>query len=219
MDSLGQVILILKMGLNIAPPAIYFLILGLVNSHSRPHIVSSRSDWLGLTCVFFPVVLYPVIILANRGYYLPACACILLFALIVYLSLPRVDAGWVVYNISIDRAKTLIVQTLQDEGIAYQCDDNRTIRLPANSISMKLSSFALLKNVTISVEAGENYDIETLMLIEANLKNSLESVEVSSNLSGPALLITGTLMLILPLFMMVRNIDAFVRVVSDLLPV
>ena len=61
MDTNAQVILVLKLVLNIAPPALYFVILGLVNSQSRPHLISSRNDWLALMVVFFPVLLFPVL--------------------------------------------------------------------------------------------------------------------------------------------------------------
>ena len=53
--------------LNVAPIALYFLFLGLVNSHARPHRVSSRADFVALTSVMVPVLFWPVPALVVSG--------------------------------------------------------------------------------------------------------------------------------------------------------
>jgi len=219
MDSASQVILILKLALNIAPPALYFVILGLVNSQSRPHLISSKNDWLALICVFFPIVIYPSIILASWGYYLLAIAIIAVIATGLVISLPKPGAGWVIYNASKSCVRNLIIKSLEKNNIDYRLENNkRTIVLPKHNIIIKLAGFALLKNVTITVnQLSDNH--RTINLLEDELSNRLECIESGYNIIGPAMLVAGTSMLILPLMMMVRHIDAFVRVVSELLPV
>ena len=55
-----QVVDVLMLVGNVAPVAIYFLTLGLVNSHSRPYLTTSRSDFLSLTIVLIPLFLWPL---------------------------------------------------------------------------------------------------------------------------------------------------------------
>ncbi len=220
MESTSQVILILKLALNIAPPALYFVVLGLVNSQSRPHLISSKNDWLALICVFFPVVIYPSIILASWGYYSLAVAIIIAIAAGLVLSLPKPSDGWVIYNASKSSVRNLIIKSLEKYNIEYQLKDNsRTIVLAEHDIIMKLSGFALLKNVTITISCQRKENHQLIESLEAELANQFESIKSGYNIIGPAMLVAGTSMLILPLMMMIRHIDAFVRVVSGLLPV
>src|SRR5262245_6602083 len=53
--------------LNVAPIALYFLVLGLVNSHARPYRISSRSDFVALTSVIVPFLFWPVPSLVVSG--------------------------------------------------------------------------------------------------------------------------------------------------------
>jgi hypothetical protein len=216
MDTNEQVILVLKLALNIAPPALYFVILGLVNSQSRPHLISSRNDWLGLMVVFFPILLFPVLWLAAGGYYWAAVLTILLAGAGVYASLPKTGSGWVIYNCSRFQILKAMLTSLEECGLGYEIDSSDVIRLPGAGIELRVSGFPLLKNTTISIY-GEA-DPEIIQRLEVCLEARLNNVECVMNPSGPAMLIAGTSMLILPLLMMVRHMDAFVRVVSDLLP-
>ncbi len=218
MDTNSQVILVLKLALNIAPPALYFVILGLVNSQSRPHLISSRSDWVTLISVFCPVLLFPAMWLAAGGHYLTGLLAVAIVALGVYFSLPRPRSGWVVYNCSRIRLFEALVAALSRGGIEFQVVDSQQIRLPRHQVDLKLSGMPLLKNMTISVISQDEQGVLTAQL-ERHLRDQLDEVETNVNPSGPALLVTGTSMLILPLLMMVRHMNAFVRVVSDLWPV
>ncbi len=223
MDSTSQVILILKLALNIAPPALYFVILGLVNSQSKPHLISSRNDWLALVCVFFPVVIYPSIVLASWGYYLLSVTIIGIIAIGLMISSPKEGVGWVIYNTSKAVVRNWIVKGFDKYDIEYQFKNSKSvIRLPKEKIFVKLSGFSLLRNVTVSLgsdDKNSNINSEISDIIEKELKINVMNVESGVNIIGPAMLVAGTSMLILPLMMMIRHIDAFVRLVSDLLPV
>jgi hypothetical protein len=218
MDTNAQVILVLKLALSIAPPALYFVILGLVNSQSRPHLISSRSDWLALIIVFFPVLLYPAVWLFTGGYYLSGIVAAALAGVGVYLSLPRPQSGWVVYNCSRCVVYRSLQAALTDARIRYEAVEDNLLYLPDHRVELRISALPLLKNTTITI--GSVCRRQALIdLIEQNLRDRLDRVETLLNPSGPAMLIAGTSMLILPLLMMVRHIDAFVRVVCDLWPV
>ncbi len=229
MDSTSQVILILKLILNIAPPALYFVILGLVNSQSRPHLISSRNDWLGLVCVFFPVVIYPSIVLASWGYYIPAVLIIIAIGIGLLISLPKPDSGWVIYNISTTSARQLILRTLEKYDIRYEIGREKDIiKLPEENSVIKISGFPLLRNVTIYFDADanesnaqiqKNRQTQISRILDEELGTRVAFIESGINVIGPAMLLAGSTMFILPLMMMIRHIDAFVRVFSDLLPV
>jgi hypothetical protein len=217
MDTNEQVILVLKLVLNIAPPALYFVILGLVNSQSRPHLISSRNDWLALTVVFLPVILFPVFWLAATGLYAMAVMTILLAVVVLYASLPKSGSGWVIYNCSREHVCNVLLKSLDKIGIDYEINTAELICLPKEGVELRISGLALLRNTTISIYA-ENPESEVLQRLEKVFNAQLGNVECAMNPSGPAMLIAGTSMLILPLLMMVRHMDAFVRVVSDLFP-
>jgi hypothetical protein len=217
MDTNAQVILVLKLALNIAPPALYFVILGLVNSQFRPSLITSRRDWLALMVVFFPVMLYPALWLATSGY-VPAGAIVLLLgAAGVYLTLPKFDSGWVVYNCSRADVVRSLLAAMDDIGIDYDLRDDDRIYLPASDIELELSGLPILRNTTITI-LSKGVTSEVVEQIEISLRQRLEGIECAMNPSGPAMLLGGTAMLVLPLLMMVHHMDAFVRVVSDFLP-
>jgi hypothetical protein len=218
MDTNAQVILILKLALNIAPPALYFVILGLVNSQSRPHLISSRNDWLALIVVFSPILLFPALWLASGGYYPAALVAVALAALGVYFSLPKPQSGWVIYNCSRLQVRKALLSALAEMRIEYEIMSPKLIHLPRYRMDLNFSSLSLLKNTTITVHS---YQLRKPLIdqIEHHFQEHLDRVENALNPSGPAMLIAGTSMLILPLLMMVRHIDAFVRVVCDLWPV
>jgi hypothetical protein len=218
MDTNAQVILVLKLALNIAPPALYFVILGLVNSQSRPHVISSRKDWLALIVVFSPVLLFPALWLASGGFFLTGVLAVALAGLGVYFSLPKPQSGWVIYNCSRLEVRRALFSALTEMGIDYEIINPKLIHLPQYRMDLSFSSLPLLKNTTITVHSFQSRE-ELIDQIENCLRGNLDGVENALNPSGPAMLIAGSSMLILPLLMMVRHIDAFVRVVCDLLPV
>lgn len=210
--------MVLKLALNIAPPALYFVILGLVNSQSRPHIISARNDWLALIIVFCPILLYPAIWLATGGHYLAGILALALAGMVIYFSLPKPQSGWVIYNCSRFRLQRSLFSALTAGGLDYEMVNSQLIHLPKHHVDLRLSSLPLLKNTTINVVSSRPRD-HLIDQLGKNLRHQLDQVENAVNPSGPALLITGTSMLILPLLMMVRHMDAFVRVVCDLWPV
>ncbi len=218
METNAQVILVLKLALNIAPPALYFVILGLINSQSRPHLFSSRNDWLTLMIVFCPVLLYPAVWLATGGFYLAGMIAVVLAGAAIYCSLPKSYTGWVIYNCSRTFVRRSLLAALAESGVEFEEISYQSIFVPQYKIEFYLSGFSLLRNTTISISAPES-KAGLIREIENKLYRYLDSVESAINPSGPAMLIAGTTMLILPLLMMVRHIDAFVRVVSDLLPI
>ena len=99
----------------------------------------------------------------------------------------------------------------------YECRDDDHIYLPEQDIELGLSGLPILRNTTVSISSDGSAP-QAIQELEARFRYRLENIECVMNPSGPAMLLAGTAMLVLPLLMMVRHMDAFVRVVSDFLP-
>ena len=56
MESVQQVILVLKVLVLVAPIAVYFMLLGLLNSQPTPRLINARSDFLILTAALCPLL-------------------------------------------------------------------------------------------------------------------------------------------------------------------
>ena len=146
-----------------------------------------------------------------------AVITILLAMVGVYASLPKSGSGWVIYNCSREHVCKSFLAALDKIGVEYELCGSDLIRLPKEEVELQFSGLPLLRNTTVSV-CAEKIDPELIRQIETAVDWRLSRVECTLNPSGPAMLVAGTTMLILPLLMMVQHMDAFVRVVSDLLP-
>jgi len=215
MNSVAEVVLVLKLMTNMAPVAVYFIILGLVNSQSYIHVISARRDWLCLGIVFFPVMFWPVLWFAEAGMIFVSMLALILGTLLFVLFAPGRASGWVVYNCDRDTVRRQLLASLQAVGI--ECEQ-RGARIVAHGgqIELAISEFRLLKNVTVSIKGGGEALSSRL---GAELERRLGRVNAVPSFSAAAMLVSGTVLLILPLVMMISRIDAFVKVVSDLIPV
>jgi len=214
-ESAGEVILVLKVAMNIAPVALYFIILGLVNSQSRVHVVSVRRDWLGLMLVFFPVLMWPVLWLSSAGWVLWAALALVFGVSVVFLAAPSKWSGWVVYNCDRERVRRELELALKGLGLGCQDGEDR-LAVPDRGAELEISEFRLLRNVTVNVNGG---DREFSDQVGRALERRMTGLETEPGFSAVGMLVSGTVLLILPLSMMVDHIDAFVKVVSDLIPV
>jgi len=215
MSPTGEVILVLKIALNIAPVAFYFIILGLVNSQSRVHIVTANRDWVGLMIVFFPVLLWPVMWLAGMGWAWSSVVVLMLGISLFVISAPGRWSGWVVYNCDLACVRSELLACLERVGIDCNLLDGRRI-VTADGMQFELSELKLLRNVTINIKHGDRQRVAELGY---ELQRRLSRLDTAPGLAAAAMLISGTAMLMIPLTMMVGHMDMFVRVVSQLIPV
>lgn len=216
MDPHSQVIWILKLAMNIAPVALYFMILGLVNSQSRVHVVTLRNDWLAMMMVFLPVLMWPVMFLAGAGWQLGAMLTLIGGVGILKLSAPPVSSGWVLYNCTLATVRTAMIETLDRLAIGWKVADDRTLMLDGDR-RIELNDFPLLKNVTVKIHADD-----AALLADRlghTLSQRLEPVVSQPPLSASAMLLCGAAMLIIPLSLMVQHFDAFVKVFCDFIAV
>ena len=215
MNEMGEVILTLKLAMNIAPVALYFIILGLVNSQSRVHVVSARRDWFCLMLVFIPVLLWPVTYLASVGWTWPALLALVLGMVLILLAAPRRRSGWVIYNCDRWRVSAELINGLRHLGFdadrRYDC-----ITTGDENVRLELNEFRLLRNVTVTISGA---DKALARRLGGELERRLATVESVPSVSAAAMLVSGAALLIVPMSMMVKHFDAFVKVVSDLIPV
>lgn len=210
-----QVVDVLMLVGNILPVAVYFLVLGLINSHAHPYLISSRSDFLALTSVMLPVLLWPVPDFVRGRMYGPLIAGLLLAAVVFYYMLPARDAGFVVYNISRSRCLKLLRQAIQSLGLSGRWQDNVWTSEDA-AITIEMREFSLLHNVALHVDV-EGDDARSLVHgIEVQLGQRLQSVSQLPSTMGAGLVVVGVMLLILPMWMVGRHIDDIVDAMTHI---
>ena len=211
---------------NVAPIALYFLILGLVNSHARPYLISSRSDFIALTIALAPVLMWPVPSFVQAGMVWPLIVGLLLAAVAFFLLLPRHDAGFVIYNISEARCMRIVGEAMRRLGLRGRWDGG-TWRSEGDDFRVHLGKVAMLRNVTLHVEgdpsptadavAGGNGPKSTLVdQLGLELATGLKCVSQLPSAMGACLVVIGVAIMIVPMWMVSRHIDDLVDAMSHL---
>src|SRR5262245_24142022 len=160
---------------NVLPVALYFLILGLINSHARPYLITSRSDFLALTSVLLPVLIWPVPDFVRGGFYGPLAAGLLVAGAFFWYLLPCRDAGFVIYNITTTQVVQVLQQSLRNLGLAGSWRQH-TWTADGLPLSIELRSFSLLQNVAVHVEARGDVAHALARRIGAQLECRLQSI-------------------------------------------
>lgn len=210
-----QVVDVLMLVGNVAPVAIYFLTLGLVNSHSRPYLTSSRSDFLALTIVLVPLLLWPLPGLAGLHAWWPLAGGLALTLALFIRMLPRRDAGFVVYNISENTCRRSLDRALAKLGLAGDWE-GRSWRSRCGRLTIQLRKFALLRNVSINVELRSPADRNLVLAIQEQLGVELERISQLPSTMGASLVLLGVALLVLPMWMVGRHIQDLVDAMSHL---
>jgi len=217
MNSHDQALFLLRLVINVAPVAIYFLAIGLLNTQSRPSLVSGRSDFITLTLVFVPVVVWPVPILIQYGLWWLLVLGLLAAGVVFWTLLPPQWGHWVVYNISERRCRWFMEEALERCGLSARADDTGFVVLGAN-MRIDLSAFGLLNNVTLYFRPIHGrLDIALMQRIRHEFAAQLENVSLLPSATGACLVMVGVSLLIVPLWMMSRHMDVIVQIVSRLL--
>lgn len=210
-----QVVDVLMLVGNVAPVAIYFLTLGLVNSHSRPYLTSSRSDFLALTIVLVPLLLWPLPGLAALHTWWPLAGGLALALALFIRMLPRRDAGFVVYNISENTCRRSLERVLASLGLRGDWD-GRIWRSHCGRLSLQMRKFALLRNVSINFESSAHADRRLMEAIQSRLAVELDRIAQLPSTMGASLVILGVALLVLPMWMVGRHIQDLVDAMSHL---
>jgi len=210
-----QVVDVLMLVGNVLPLSIYFLVLGLVNSHSRPYLTTSRADFIALTCALAPVLLWPVPAFARGGMiWLLVAGLAVAGALFVHLLL-SMGHGLVIYNISEARAARLLEESLRALGLDGRWVD-RTWESSEGDLRIHLRRFALLRNVTLHIDATAPRAADLTSALGGELHRRLATVAQLPSTMGACLVLLGVTLMILPLWTAGRHIHDVVEAVSHL---
>jgi|CXWL01.1.fsa_nt_gi hypothetical protein len=200
---------------NIAPLAIYFLILGLVNSHASPCVVSSRTDFVALTTVLVPVLFWPLPTLVGSGRWeLLAVGFGIAAGAFTWL-LRRTGEGFVIYNISEPRCIRIVEGALHRLGLTGNWD-GVTWRSDRDDLVVRVSKFALLRNVSLHVETTDRDAGRTAQHLAQEMERDLASVAQLPSTMGACLVVIGLGLFLLPMCMVGRHIHDIVEAVSSL---
>ncbi|MFQ6048640.1 MAG: hypothetical protein ACE5K7_04680 [Phycisphaerae bacterium] len=216
MNPQDQAILLLKVVINIAPVAVYFVVLGLVNSQPRPKLVSGRSDFVALTLVFVPMLVWPVpVLLAHHLWWLLVLGLVVGVGGFAWL-LPSRGTSWVIYNIGETRCRRCLEAALSSLGIRYRREQSDYV-LADEPIRIHVSAFGLLRNVTLHFDLADPVPWSLLARLQDSFRQRLDRVVLLPSGTGPCLLALGVGLLMLPLWMISNHMDAIVEVITRLL--
>ncbi len=216
MSTHEQAVFLLRLVINVAPVAVYFLALGLVNTQSRPKLVSGRSDFIALTLVFVPVLVWPVPLLIRYELWWVVAAAMFVGGGVFWWLLPEAHSNWVVYNISERRCRRMLIDALARMGLGAS-EDDLGMTVDAQNLRIDLNGFGLLNNVSVYLRPTAG-DLDTALLgrLRREFDGQLEGLSLLPSPTGACLVVLGVGLLIVPLWMMSQHMSAIVEIVSRL---
>ncbi len=211
-----QVVDVLMLVGNIVPIALYFLALGLVNSHARPFLITARTDFVTLSCALMPILLWPVPTFVGSGMtWVLLVGLVLVVGLFVWI-LTNIGTGLVIYNIDESCCHRILNDAIRAAGFKGRWTKD-TWRDDAGSIAIHFRKFALLRNVTLHIEADSPTIAKCFPPLAAELDRRLATVAQLPSTRGACLVLVGVALMILPMWMVGRHIHDIVEAMSSLL--
>jgi len=212
-ENTDTAIFVLKILLALGPLALYFLILGLVNSQARPCLVSTRTDFILLVLAFMPVIAIPVCLLAGRGLYAWASAAV--FGVVVFFValMPRQSRRWVIYNCSPAQCRRLLLRACRRNGWQAGWGEDDLLKVDPVGLQVCVSSLPLLRSVTLHIqETGPEQQAAAERLI-AMLRHEIRGEAMLPSATGASLVVLGTALLGLPMWYFFHHFNAIVEAV------
>ena len=212
MEFLGQqTVLPVSIISVIVPIALYFLVLGLLNSRPHPQLLRSTEDALlligSMALVFVPLVIQRIgasaTVLAAAGAGLAAVAWLLMTK----------PAAWIVYNSSREAVRAAMTKALTAIGCDHHCS-GETIDLSGGG-RISLRHVPLLRNTSVRL-TGRSHQFARQF--EHALSGALNAERTEPNSAAAACVLIATAMLIVPLALAADRADEIVRLITGLLP-
>ncbi len=201
----------LRIVTSVAPVALYFLLLGLLNTRKHPQLLTGRQDSAMLTLALSPLMIAPVIHWLGGGLH-TALACGLLLAGGVWLLSPR-GRTWVVYNLPVSSVRRSAKHILKSMGISASLTA-AGLQFDDGDGRIDLSHFPILRNVTLRLTGGSE---DIWRTFETRLHEQLQHVETEPSPMAVSLLLVATAMIVAPMALMVHHAPEIVRLLTDLL--
>jgi len=195
----------------VVPVAVYFLILGLLNSRSRPQLLSGRLDFALLIVALGPLFVLPV--LRCWGLSAPVVLSAVGAVAAVAMLVPRPNT-WVIYNLRATDARDAVERALRSIAVDFRANatgfafSNRDGRL-------RIGEFPLLRNVTVRLDTDDD---RLGAKFESALGLALADYRTEASPMAVSLLLVATAMLVAPLAMVAHRLPEIVRLLTNLLP-
>ncbi len=194
----------------VAPVAVYFLILGILNSRRHPQLLSGRQDFALLIAALSPLFVLPVLEYVGTSVLTVLAAVAGLVGLILLLA-PRGHA-WVIYNLSQSEARAAVTQALRRTHAAFR-EAPAGFALGDGKGRVEIGGFPLLRNAWVRLRGAE---ASLAGRFGADLSAVLAETRAEHNATGVSLLLVATAMLIAPLTLVAQDVPEIVRLVTDL---
>ena len=193
----------------IAPVAVYFLVLGLLNSRAHPQLLSGRLDFAILTIAISPLFLLPLWSWLGPSVWFALAAGAIVGAGAMVLA-PR-GRSWVIYNVRVPEARAAVASALRRMGLKVRDAEGL---YDLGTARVQVGAFPPLRNATVRLLGG---DRELAGRFERELWGVLRSCEVQTSRMAVSLLLVAATMLVAPLAMMAHRVPEIVRLLTDLL--
>ncbi|MDY6914380.1 MAG: hypothetical protein SVT52_07995 [Planctomycetota bacterium] len=192
----------------VVPVAVYFLILGLLNSRRHPQLLTSRRDFAMLLAALSPLFVLPAV--GHSPTTLLAVAATLAGAIV--LLAPR-GKSWVIYNMPPAQARNCIARSLRAIGLQPKSRPDG-FDIEHDSAFVRISGFWLVRNVSVRLVGGSE---ELAGRFQASLAKTLSQVRAETTPMAVSLLLVATAMMVAPLALMAHRVPEIVRLLTDLL--
>lgn len=217
MNATETAIFVLKILLTLGPVAVYFLILGLVNSQARPCLVSARADFALLALVFVPVMALPLFVLAGLGLHVLVGGVALGLGAFFLGLLPGRNRDWVIYNCGFVQCRRLLTQACRRLGWRADWSSEGTLDIASVALNVHPAVLPLLRSVTLHITIStDEQRLAANRLIDA-LNDEIRDEAMLPSSAGVSLVVLGTVLLGLPMWYLFHNIHAIVEVVGRVL--
>jgi plasmid stabilization system protein ParE len=194
------------------PLAVYFFVLGLLNTRRHPQLLTARQDLLLMVLALSPLGLVPLVSAAGLGW----AALIALVAAAGIAGLHRLvpeRGSWVIYNIAPAQARRAIRRALQACDVPAE-PGRQDFRDEEGRPLLRISEFPILHNVSLRLET-DRADLSA-RLPDA-LHRQLVATPSEPRQAGLAMLLVSTAMIVVPLTFAAPRAGEIVRLLGDLL--
>ena len=212
MLGIEQASLLVQVAAVLVPVALYFFLLGLLNSRSAPQLVRGRTDFICLIAAFAPIFCVPVLRCFGASAWTVVAVLGALVATAALLGPPR-TGNWVIYNIAMPEAVRAAERTLQAMGTTFT-RRGRQLLLEGMDAKLNFTSLPLLRNVSIAAEGDDAPKLQKDF--ELRLGEQLSAVRAGTTAMASAFLMISTAMLVAPLGLFADRVPEMVRLLSDL---
>ena len=201
----------LRIATIVIPIALYFLLLGMLNTRRHPQMLSARQDFALLLLALCPLGFQPAMLYFGGGLLTMLC-CTGVIGVVIYLLAPRGKA-WVVYNIPFKKGRDTIASVLENMGHS-PIRTRRGVDVDSGFAYVEIGSFPILRNISLRLMGGSEEMWETF---ENNLSARVNKIEAQQSPMAVSLLVVATLVIITPMMLVAQHAPEIVRLLTSLL--